>query len=167
MKITIKKESVLHDVANLAFVIADIHGNADAHAVHQTFDIVEEGNIDRVARIMGLAFSEIETVMSPVMSPRRLPSRLKDRSAVARDYSLTLRDDLCGEMAVEAVAIHRIMQEFMVCKVLADWLSVTLPSLSGIWKEKAQLCLTALREAVGRITPSTNRRTYRLRLLPI
>ena len=159
MKIILRKEKWLHDVANLAYVAADISGGEDAHAVHQTFDICEAGNGDRVARVAGLAFAAVQEALGRLARVPRPPRTLRDLSAVARDYVIELDDcRLRHAPAALPVLVKELAHEYIVCMVLADWLSLTLPALAPPWREKARLCLERLRGCAAGPLPAVYRR---------
>lgn len=53
-----KREELLYDAENYSFVEGDIMQAEDEHARHQVFDIGQDGNVDRVTRILNLVHSE-------------------------------------------------------------------------------------------------------------
>lgn len=76
IKIKFLREALLHDISNLAYVAADVCGESRSpHALHQAFDICQPGNIDRVDRILCLAFSEAALLLK----------ELADAAVVATD----------------------------------------------------------------------------------
>ena len=133
MRVRLNRQSLLHDIANLAFVIADIHSEADEHARHQLTDICQEGNIDRVSRMMGLAYCIARETLKPLRDIKR--------NTAIRGNCITL---------------NQLVHEFIVCSVLADWLSITIPAAAGVWKEKAQLCMRDISATVRRMTCEHN-----------
>lgn len=164
MLIRISKAALIHDVANMAFVIADIYaGRYEGHGLHQVTDICQEGNIDRVARVAGLAFAKASSALSAIVVPET-KKRILDLSAEVHDYVLRLR--VCDGRHIPgfvktstAIRIKETLHEYMVCMILADWLGVTLPEAAPEWKERAERCLSAL--------ASSGLGWYRRRLTPI
>ena len=66
-ELVFSKEALLYDISSMAYVAGDIRADKmSAHSLHQTFDICEAGNIDRVNRLLSLAFSEVGLVMRGV-----------------------------------------------------------------------------------------------------
>ena len=58
VRLTFKREELLYDIRNNAYVEGDVMQVNDAHDRHQVQDIGEEGNIDRVTRVLDLAHAE-------------------------------------------------------------------------------------------------------------
>ncbi len=69
--IKINREKVLRDVANLAYVAADIKtGRYTPHELHQTFDICEGENLERIDHIIAIALEELRTLLpNGVLTP--------------------------------------------------------------------------------------------------
>ena len=60
-----KREELLYDAENYSFVEGDIMQAEDEHARHQVFDIGQDGNVDRVTRILNLVHSECVEMLFP------------------------------------------------------------------------------------------------------
>ncbi len=144
------RDSLLYDISNLAFVIGDVReGKTDCHKLHQTFDVCEKGNIDRVDHILRLAFAEVRAMLRPVLA--------RERKREPDDMRLPLKSGLdmeCVDVICESV------RGYLVARVLADWLSITLPEAADVWREKASEAALALkvrarsaRGALRRLSP--------------
>ena len=156
MKIT--KKTLVYDISNLAYVIADT-GFAEPHKLHQLRDICEAGNIDRVARLLGLAYSKALTVLSPVVSDC-VPSASHDFSLSVRDYRFPLKR--CGAARrltpQRKLEMKETVREFMVCHVLADWLDITMPEVAESWRNRAGECIDRLSSMVNELSAAVFRR---------
>ncbi len=116
----IDRDIIIEDVADLAYVVGDVHsGERSAHRLHQTFDICAEGNIDRVNRILDLGTAEINLMLRHYR------------------HDIGVRDQL----------VEKCVHEYLVARVMADWLAVTLPEAADVWKEKASEARSALASA--------------------
>lgn len=144
--ITITRSSLLYDISNLAFVVGDVASDFHTpHSLHQIFDICAPGNIDRVNRLLDLAFAETCTILRKIISG----------SAHCRDYQLILK---YGKVSCEwKRRLQETIREFMTAKVLAGWLSITLPEAADVWNEKANEMKTALSSATFSTTVRTRR----------
>lgn len=138
MNITIKKKALLYDIENIAYVIAD--NGVAGHSPHRVFDICRKGNIDRVARILGLAYAKVQYVLSPLLE---VPPMFRDFdfSVIPRNYRFRFK---CGLPAEKILKIKETVHEYMVCMVLADWLGITMPAEAKVWEERAAVCLNEL-----------------------
>lgn len=162
----LKHQSLLYDIENMAFVIADTV-EKDRHALHCVRDICREGNIDRVSRMLGLAYSKIMAVLSPViLSPGM--SLEHDFSLHPHDYAINFKTTRAFRYVLTPeikLKIKETAREYMVCMVLADWLGVTLPEAADVWKYRADLALEALAHTVSNLSFSLNA-GFRRRLSP-
>ena len=60
-----KRNELLYDIGNYAFIEGDILEDEDEHRRHQLIDINEAGNIDLVDRMLALAHSECVEFLYP------------------------------------------------------------------------------------------------------
>ena len=141
VKLTFKREELLYDIKYLAFVEGDVMPTTDEHDRHQVMDIAEDGNIDRISRIISLVISSIREMLYPytkldvdkeeqrddtLEAPEEYTINLK----VPKDFSKTTIDFL-----------EKLIHEFIVYKVLVDWLSITdLKNSTAVqnWAAKAE-----------------------------
>ena len=106
------------------------------HAKHQVFDIAQDGNIDRVNRILDLAHAECIEMMYPYTKEPCDSEEVQDNSlSVKEQYqiSMLVPDDFSKSTVS---LITKLVHEYMVCRVLADWMSITNPSSQSNWQSK-------------------------------
>ena len=151
----LKKKALLYEIANMAYLIADT-GAADCHNLHLVRDICQEGNIDRVNRILALAYSKALTVLLPILRP---PHKVHDHSQEIPEtdgYPITLIPLPSSAPSKSKNPIYLLIKEtvheYLVSMVLADWLEITLPEVAGVWKIKAESSLRSLSETVSGLT---------------
>lgn len=145
MKTVLRRSDLLHAISNLAYVIADVsEGKESPHTLHQTFDICEDGNLERVDSLLRLAAAEISAVSRRV--------RMTVRKG---DYHL-LFGSLTGGVARNGVfteaAIRKfteLTREYMIASVLYGWLSVTLPSAAAYWSLRKAEVMTSLQSIIS------------------
>ena len=180
------KKLVMEEVANLLYVIGDVReGEYTAHTLHNTFDICAPGNIDRAHKTLDLAVAQVETL---VYSGSGSCSSGFSGSGFSSSGSGSYGSGSCssgcsGSGRVGAVGIgrgvvggwdllqwrlvSRLVHEYLVAKVVADWLEVAFPpitahttgtvsirvtdSVVSVWKEKAATALSELTDAVRTI----------------
>ena len=157
--LTFKREELLYDCKNIAYVEGDVMPTNDEHDRHQVMDIAEDGNIDRVSRVIGVAIADVREMLFPYTKEEikdvestddtlESPDQYTIEMKVPKDFSKTTIDLL-------AKYIH----EYIVYQVLKDWMSITNLKNQGSsrnWAEKAQ-------EMKDQIESTLNARRYRVR----
>ena len=139
----IKHKDLLHDISNLAYVIADVcEGRESPHSLHQIYDICEEGNIDRVNSLLTLAAAEVAAALSPIgsISRRKELYRLKFKG-ISKEY---------------AFKITELIREYMVTSVLHGWLAITLPSGASFWNDRKLNLMDTLDTSIFMAVASNN-----------
>ncbi|MFI3293743.1 MAG: hypothetical protein SNI70_09530 [Rikenellaceae bacterium] len=159
-KITFKSKELIYDIENCSFVEGDIMVTDNDHARHQVFDIAQKGNIDRVYRMLNLAYSECIEMLYPY-SKREIPIGQTDFNndiSAPDEYSINLSlPDGFSESTLRLVT--NLLHEYMVCKVLADWMSIVNPSSKSNWEDKIdklrQKIQTSLTARIGKVRRKT------------
>lgn len=130
------REQLLYDIGNYAFVEGDLLGEDAEHVAHQVKDIVESGNVDRVTRVLNLAHRECEELLYPWTKTSLADGAvLDDRLVVPDRYEIVLT--VPSTFARTTVELLRdSIHEYMVCRVLQDWLSLTNTPGAAAWDEK-------------------------------
>lgn len=162
----LQHKALLYDIANMAYVIADTHDHSN-HSLHRVRDITEEGNRDRVARVTGAAYATILCALSPII---RLPKEDigRDVSVEVRDLHIRFKDneDVKFNLTKEKrLKIKETAHEYIVSRVLADWLEVTLPEASDVWKYRAEESLDILKDIASDVA-SAGSCAFRRRISP-
>lgn len=130
------RKALIYDISNCAYVEGDVMPTDDEHAKHQVFDVAEDGNIDRVTRILDLAHAECVEMMYPYTKieceeVEQMDNTLKETEVYV--IRLLVPDDMAKSTIT---LINKLVHEYMVNRVLADWLSITKPSSKANWEEK-------------------------------
>lgn len=132
-----KRAELLYDVENYSYVEGDIMNPENGHAQHQVFDIGQSGNVDRVTRVLNLAHSECVEMLYPY-TKREVPEEQKplyDILAEPENYIIEM--SLPEEFSITTVRLlENLIHEYLVYRVLADWLSITYPEKQRNWEEK-------------------------------
>lgn len=132
-----KRPELIYDAENYSFVEGDIMKADDDHARHQVFDIGQTGNIDRVTRVLNLAHAECIEMLFPYTKSKipDIQEPITDELTVpeAYDIELTLPEDFS---LTTVKLLEHLIHEYLVCRVLADWMSITNPSSEANWQRK-------------------------------
>lgn len=159
MTLTFYREQLLYDIKNLAYVEGDVLPDEAQHSKHQVQDIGEDGNIDRVTRMLDLALAHCVEVLYP-FSKSDVESGLvlNDNLTETATYTVTLLvpDDFSD---TTAKYLEQLIHNLLVYYVLADWMSianVANPKSAANWAAKAQ-------DVEDEIKGKLNARTGRVR----
>lgn len=135
--LTFKRSELIYDAENYSFVEGDIMKADDDHARHQVFDIGQSGNIDRVTRVLNLAHAECVEMLYPY-TKETIPEEqeaLDDILTEPDEYNIVL--NLPETFSLSTVKLlSNLVHEYLVCRVLADWMSITNPGSQHNWEEK-------------------------------
>ena len=184
VKLLFKRSELLYDIKNYAYVEGDVMQGKTEHDRHQVQDIGETGNIDRVTKVLDLAYAESVEALFPYSKQEveqetemdnmptvvydeepaeggsdgvKTPTHEDDKAegktegeanAKTQDYEIQLLvPDAYSKTTVTLLV--RYIHEYMVCRVMADWMSITNPTSAPKWKEKEQEMLESMKEAVN------------------
>lgn len=135
--LTFKREELLYDVKNYSFVEGDIMKDDTEHARHHVFDIGEDGNVNRVTRVLNLVHSECVEMLYPY-TKEEIPDEqeaLDDVLEEPEEYTILLTLPTDFSLSTLKLVKH-LIHEYLVCRVLADWMSITNPDSQKKWEEK-------------------------------
>lgn len=162
VEILFKREQLLYDIENIGYVVSDLVGGEDdpdtLHPRHLTADIGQDGNIDRVTRVLNLAMSEAVEALYPY-TKHELPADTEPLDDVLEEpgeYRLVLYVP-DGFSPTTVRYLRDLVHELLVCRVLADWLSLTSPAAAPTWEARAASALDKAKEAVTARTGRTRR----------
>lgn len=143
--IILNREQLLYDIKNYCYIEGDIMPEDTQHSRHTVQDVGEEGNVDRVTRILNLAHADVVERLYPFTQHEIhhpvVDDRLKEKPVygiflnVPETYSQTTLNLLGG-----------LIHELMVCTAMADWMSITNPPKEETWKRKAEATLTRINQ---------------------
>lgn len=170
VNLTFKREELLYDIRNNAYVEGDVMQANTEHDRHQVQDIGEDGNIDRVTRVLDLAHAECEEALFPYTKENvEQETEMDDTPTFVEQVEETPAEEFTNEIPdakptgdyvirllvpdeyskTTVRLIVRYIHEYMVCRVLADWLSITNPPAAANWKAKQDEALEGMKEAVN------------------
>lgn len=133
-----RRAELLYDAENCSYVEGDLMEEGDGHPRHQVFDIGQEGNVDRVTRVLNLAHAECVEMLYPYTMTRihHRMGKLDDILAEPDAYRIVL--ELPEDFSMTTVKLLKhLVHEYLVCRVVADWMSITKPDSRPNWEEKS------------------------------
>ena len=132
-----KRGELLYDIQNYAYVEGDVSTNVNEHARHQIMDIGQDGNIDRATRVLNAAHAECVEMLYPY-TKEDIPesqSEMNDELRELEEYDIRLSLP-AGFSLTTLNMLTDFIHEYLVCRVLADWMSIVNPTSSAKWEMK-------------------------------
>lgn len=156
-RLVFKRDELLYDARTIAFVKSDMMPEDEQPIRHYVGGIGDEGNVDRVTRILGLAHSECVEMLYPY-TKEEIVGEQDTLDDVLRDPEEYVIDMMLPEKFSRTTLrlLESLIHEYMLCRILSEWLALTYPDASAYWEEKR----LNFREKVGKVLLS---RTGRLR----
>lgn len=143
--LTFSREQLIYDIGNYAYVQAELMERDEGLRRKFVGDIVQTGNVDRVTRVLDMAYTECVEMLYPYSKEETgddkptLDDSLPERDAYEIKLSLPVMFSLTTLHMLE-----HLLHEYLVCRVLADWMSITNPESEATWERK----YTTLREKI-------------------
>ena len=139
------RDKLLYDIKNYAYVESDVIGEESQHAKHVLADIGEKGNIDRVSRILGVVHTAVIEMLYPYTKESSIEEEIDDKIQEPEEYVVEMR----VPESMSRTTLHhlsRLIHEFMVYCVLADWIGITNVRAAEKWSAKAEAVKTEIEE---------------------
>lgn len=136
--LTFSRENLLYDIKNYAFVEGYNMAEGQEPVRHQVIDIAEDGNIDRVTRMLDLAYAECVEFMYPyTKEPCAEDTVVGNNLTETPEYviEMLVHEDF-SQTTIDLLA--KLIHEYMICRVLGDWFRITYPSNQSGWGLKAE-----------------------------
>ena len=155
-------KALLYDIRNGAYVESDVMKDAgeqrdNTHARHVTADIGETGNVDRVRRILGVIHQEVKDLLYPYTKEEVVEEVISDQPEAPDSYDVVLTVPVTMSRTTMQL-LSKLVHEYMVARVLEDWLASTNAEASAVWGEKAEAKKTEISNAKNkRIKPLTRK----------
>lgn len=145
--LTFLRKELLYDASSAAWVQGHLMDEGAQHARHLTQDLAQDEGIDRATRMLNLAAAECTEALYPYTKQDATAEGLDDRLAAPEAYTITLSlPEGFSETTVRLIS-HQI-HEYMVARVVADWLSQTDPEAAAVWMSKAEEARKVMRRAL-------------------
>lgn len=151
------RDELLYDIKNLSFIESDILNDDSGHQKHLIADSGENGNVDRLTRIMSISISQCREFLYP-FSKKEVTRTSYDDILREKNYVIELEvPDSFSQTTLHL--LEKLIHEYIVCSCMSDWLSMTKPSSSEVWSQKAD-------DAAMQIRSCASRRSSRNRIVP-
>lgn len=156
--LSFKREQLLYDIKNCAYAEGHVMPPDVGHKRHMVTDIGEEGNVDRVTRILDLEIAKVREMLYPytkhdIKNPT-LNNDFKERKVYGVIMSVPAHFS-----QTTLTLLERLIHEYLVCRALQDWMSIVNPDKVEAWAIKAA-------EAEDELRVTLNSRMSRTRIRP-
>ena len=131
------RSQLLYDIKNYAFVESDVMDEERQHAKHVLADIGEAGNVDRVSRLLSVIHAAVVEMLYPYTKREPLEEEVDDCLHAPEEYIIEMRvPETMSRTTIQLLS--KLIHEYMVYCVLADWLGITNPQAAAKWQAKAE-----------------------------
>lgn len=143
--IILKREQLLYDIANYCYIEGDIMPEDTQHSRHMVQDVVQEGNVDRVTRILDLVHNDIIERLYPFTQHEIHHPVVDDILRGKPVYGIIL--SVPGSYSQTTLnLLGKLIHELMVSLTVADWISITNPQKEETWRKKAEVMLERINQ---------------------
>lgn len=157
--LTFKREQLLYDIKNYAYIESYIMPAESEEAKHTVADVGEEGNVDRVTRVLDLGVSICRELLYPWAKKDIVNTGLDDTLKERQQYIIKMTVPTTFSQTTLTL-LERLIHEYLVCRGVADWLSITNPQKAEIWLAKAAEAESEIRVAIHSRTERTRIRQH-------
>ena len=135
--LTFGREELLYDIKNYAYIEGHVWGEENQHAQHTLVDIGEEGNVDRVNRILGTVHAAAIEMLYPYTKEEPVDDEeFSNRMQAPTEYKIVMSVPVTMSRTTLQL-LNKLIHEFMVARVIYDWLSITHKDAAQNWLSKA------------------------------
>lgn len=123
--ITLYRDQLAYDISNYAYVEGETMQTQNERDRALVMDVTQDGNVDRVNRILNLGYNELVEMMYPFTKSECDDEELRDDILVEPTeyvFHLTL-PELFSKTSINHLSA--LLHEYMVCRVLSDWFNIT------------------------------------------
>ena len=153
------REELLYDIKNSAYIEGSVMDpETPDHNRHFVQDVGEEGNVDRVTRILDLTVAECREMLYSFTRQDVRHLHLDDRFKEPKVYGIVLKVPTDFSQTTLNY-FERLIHELLVCRAQTEWMRLTHPAKAESWKERCD-------EITGKIRSCLNTRATKTRIRP-
>ncbi len=142
------REQLMYDIANCSYVESHVAAEDTEHSRHMMADVCEEGNADRVTRILDLAVATCRELLYPYTKMTVVGGTLNNDLQETQEYKIELTlPETVSQTSVQL--LEHLVHEYLVCRGVAEWMSITAPKRADTWYGKAAEAESEIRSALA------------------
>lgn len=136
--LTFKRSELLYEVKNCSFIEGTVMETQSEHNRHTVQDVGEEGNVDRITRMLDLAVAKCKEMMYPFTKTQveelaAFDNKLREREVYGIVLSLP-----SGFSRTSLAYLEKLIHEFVVDRAMSEWMKLTNPSKVRLWEERQE-----------------------------
>lgn len=147
VRLTFGRDQLLYDIKNAAYVESHVMQPDAEHSRHMVTDVGEEGNADRVTRVLDLGVSMCRELLYPWAKKDIVNTEFYDTLKERQQYVIVMNVPATMSQTTLTL-VERQIHEYLVCRGVADWLSITNPQKAETWLAKAEEAESEIRVAI-------------------
>lgn len=132
-----KREQLLYDIKNYAYIEGSVMDTDSNHNRHMVQDVGEDGNVDRVTRVLNLTVAKCRELLYPYIKKELFRTSLNDNLREPKVYGIVLSVPTDFSQTTLNL-LENLIHEYLVCKAVADWLTITNTAKAQVWEAKAE-----------------------------
>ena len=157
--ILLGREQLLYDIENNCYVEGDIMPEDMQHQRHMVQDVGQDGNVDRVTRVLDLVHADVVEQLYPFTQHEIRHPAVDDRLREKPVYGVFLNVPITFSQTTLNL-LGKLIHELLVCRATADWLSITNPAKAQVWEAKAEDAASEIRMNLHARIARTRRRLH-------
>lgn len=154
-----KRDQLLYDIKNYAYIEGSVMETGSSHNRHTVQDVGEEGNVDRVTRVLNLTVSKCKELLYPYTKNDLHHTELNDILREPDTYGIVLKVPTDFSQTT-LYLLENLIHEYLVCKAVADWMSITNQAKAQTWELKAEEAENEIRINLHNRIARTRRRLH-------
>lgn len=157
--LSFKREELLYDIKNYAFIEGSVMETESNHNRHMVQDVGEEGNVDRVTRVLNLTVNKCRELLYPYTKKELYRTELNDTLREPNIYGIIVSVPKDFSQTT-LYLLENLIHEYLVCTAVSDWLSITNPAKAQVWQAKAEDAQSEIRTNLHARISRTRRRMH-------
>lgn len=154
-----KRDQMLYDIKNYAFIEGSVMDTESNHNRHMVQDVGEEGNVDRVTRVLNLTMKKCREFLYPYTKNELHHAELSDNLYEPKVYGIVL--SVPNDFSQTTLYLLKdLIHEYLVCKAVSDWLSITNNAKAHVWEAKAEKAENEIRITLHNRQTKVRRRMH-------
>lgn len=134
--LSFKRENLLYDIRNNAYIEGSVLETENHHGRHMVQDVGEEGNVDRVTRVLDLCVARCREMLYAYTKHEVRERVMHDDLRESPVYGILLSLP-SGVSQTTLKLLEKLVHEYLVCSAVADWLGITNPAKAELWSMRA------------------------------